>query len=314
MYAICLEASHQRGMGHLFRGLALAQALRARGGATRIYVNEDAAARRVLEAAGFPWAAVPLRDGPTGWIAERVRADGIRVWIDDTFETSLAHAKGVQAAGVRRVTFNDRGEGAELADLHVCAVQLGEASEPRGRKVLAGLEYLVLDPEVARQRRQRTEMRSIVVSMGGSDTYGLTVEVVRALAARGRTATVILGPGFVHERELAEVACGFEIKRHLASLPPEFARHDLAITAGGMTPFEANAAGLPCIVIGAEAWEERAGRMLAELGTCIYAGPRGRIDFSALDCELPVRRMSETALAKVPADGAARVAAEIAAL
>lgn len=314
MYAICVEASHERGMGHLFRGLALARALRERGCKTRIYANEDEGARRVLDVAGFPWSVVPLRETDAQWISQRVRTDRISVWIDDSFETSLAHAQALLAARVRRVTFNDRGPGAELADLHVCAVRLGESSEPRGRRILSGLEYLVLDPQVARHRRRRTELRSIVVSMGGSDTYGLTVDVVRALGARRMTATVILGPGFVHQRELAAVAQGFDVKRHLGSLPPEFARHDLAVTAGGMTPFEANAAGLPCIVIGAESWEERAGRMLAELGGCIYAGPRRGIDFSVLDRNLPVQRMSEAALASVPADGAARVAAEIAAL
>lgn len=314
MYAICVEASHPRGMGHLFRGLALAQALEQRGCVVRIYANEDIGAHRVLESSGLPWAAVPLRADDQRWIAARVRADKVRVWIDDCFETSLAHAQAIQAAGIRRVTFSDRGSGAALADLHICAVQLGEESEPAGRRVLRGLQYLVLDPEVARHRRLRTELRRIVVSMGGSDTYGLTTEVMRALAGRRMPATVVLGPGFVHEAELAAVAQGFEIKRSVGSLPAEFARHDLAITAGGMTPFEANAAGLPCIVVGAEPWEERAGRMLAALGGCIYAGPRDRVDYSVLDSEVPVRRMSEAALAAVPADGAARVAAEIAAL
>ena len=35
----------------------------------------------------------------------------------------------------------------------------------------------------------------------------------------------------------------------------EMSRHDLAVTGGGMTPFEANAAGLPCIVVANETFE-----------------------------------------------------------
>jgi hypothetical protein len=81
-----------------------------------------------------------------------------------------------------------------------------------------------------------------------------------------------------------------------------------------VTPFEANAAGLPCIVVAAEPWEEKAGELLARLGGCRYAGPRGRIDFGVLDEALPLERMSAAALAAVPADGADRVAAELLAL
>ena len=49
MFALCVEASHARGMGHLFRALSLAQALEARGAKVQIYVNEDAAAARALQ-------------------------------------------------------------------------------------------------------------------------------------------------------------------------------------------------------------------------------------------------------------------------
>jgi spore coat polysaccharide biosynthesis predicted glycosyltransferase SpsG len=315
VFAVCIEASHERGMGHLFRGLALAQALEQRGAPTRIYANQDPAAARTLRERGRDWAPVPLRDDRSGWIAERIRADGVRVWISDCFETSLAHARGVTEAGAKFVTFNDRGPGAALADINVCAVSLDEGTAPAGKRVLSGLQYLVLDPEVRRYRRARVSQASMVVSMGGADTYGLTVEIVRALRARGRTATIVVGPGFAHQRELADAAGNrFVVRRGVGSLAQEFSRHDLAVTAGGVTPFEANAAGLPCIVVAAEPWEEKAAELLARLGGCRYAGPRDRIDFDALEEPLPLARMSAAALAAVPADGADRVAAELLAL
>jgi spore coat polysaccharide biosynthesis predicted glycosyltransferase SpsG len=315
VFAICIEGSHTRGLGHLFRGLALLRALESRGAAVRFYANDDPAVARALEERGQPWTRVPLRDAASGWISERVRADGIRTWIADCFETSVAHARAVRDAGARFVTFNDRGPGAAHADLHVCAVPLDEGGAPPGRRVLTGMAYLVLDPVLRTYRRQRTALGSLVVSMGGADTYGLTIEVLRALRARRRQATVVVGPGFAHERELAGLAGeDFLLRRSVASLAEEFARHDLAITAGGVTPFEANAAGLPCVIIAAEPWEERAGRLLAGLGGCRYAGSRHAIDFGALDEALPVERMSAAALAAVPADGADRVAAELLAL
>jgi spore coat polysaccharide biosynthesis predicted glycosyltransferase SpsG len=313
VFALCVEASHARGMGHLFRACALAEALETAGARVVIYVNEDAGAARTLRERGRSWKAVPLQDA--GWEAEQIRADGIHVWVDDRLATTAAHARSVLAAGARLATLNDSGSGAALADLHIAAVPLAEPATPPGRRVLTGLQYLVLDPATARLRRARKGMHSLVVSMGGSDTYGLTVEVARQLRMRKRPATIVIGPGFAHEAELAGVVDGsFTLKRGLRSLPEEFARHDLAITAGGVTPFEANAAGLPCIVIGAESWEECAGMMLAELGGCLYAGPREHIDWSVLDRPLAIAQMSESALAAVPADGAHRVAKELLAL
>lgn len=302
-------------MGHLFRALALAHAMEAQGAVVRFYVNRDESAERALRQCGRAWTTVPLEDSSIGWEAELIRKDGIRVWINDRFETSAEHALKVLAAGAALATFNDRGSGAALAHLHVSAVRLGETERPGGRRVLSGLQYLVVDPEVRSYRRLRRALDSMVVSMGGSDTFGLTVEVVRALHMRSRPATVIIGPAFAHEAALAQLLdARFSVKRSVDSLPAEFARHDLAITAGGVTPFEANAAGLPCIVIGAESWEERAGELLARLGGCRYAGPRRQIDFSVLDELLPLEKMSAAALESVPADGAERVAAELLAL
>jgi spore coat polysaccharide biosynthesis predicted glycosyltransferase SpsG len=313
VFALCVEASHQRGMGHLFRALALSETLEARGAAVRIYVNDDARAAQILKERGKSWRAVPGFDSEEAWEPELIRSDAVRVWVDDRLDTDARHARRVLEAGARLASFDDRGSGAALADLNIVAVP--QDAPLAGRRILSGLQYLVLDPAIASRRRQRRELRSLVVSMGGSDTYGVTVDVVRALRSRDRPATVVLGPAFSHEAELAAVLdTRFTVRRAVPSLADEFAKHDLAITAGGMTPCEANAAGLPCIVIANELWEITLGQLLERCGGCAYAGYRDRIDFSALDRVLPIEAMSRAALASVPADGAARVAAELLAL
>lgn len=312
MFALCVEASHSRGMGHLFRALALASALERREKSVVIYVNRDAGAARVLSQAGREWKQVTLYETHQPWEAELIRGEGVKVWVNDRFETGAEHAKKVKAAGAVLVTFDDSGTGAAFADLHVCALPLGESAHAAGRRVLTGLNYLVLDPAIRSYRRLRSELNSLVVSMGGSDTYGLTLEVLRALQQRELRATLLIGPGFVHDEALRKMAdSNYVVKRSVPSMAEELAKHDLAITAGGMTAFEANAAGLPCIAIAAEPWEEHAARQLAKLGGCRYAGPRGRIDFSVLDERLPVGKMSAQALAMVPADGADTVVDEL---
>jgi len=307
MLALCLEASHARGMGHLFRALALAEALTNQGSKVHFYLNAFAPAEDLLRARGHSFATVTLDDGT--WAAAIIAADGIRTWINDRLDTGAGHAQAVRQAGAHLVSFDDRGDGAALADLNIVAFPASDNEKLPGRRVLAGPQALVLDPAIAAFRRLRTALNSLVVSMGGSDTYGVTVDVARALKQRGMAATVILGPGFAHDEALAAVKHeGLTIKRNVPSLAEEFARHDLAITAGGLTPCEANAAGLPCIVIATETWEARTGQVLGQLGGSLYAGRREAINFQVLDSNLDIEKMSRFALQNVPADGARHVA------
>lgn len=311
--ALCLEASHAQGMGHLFRGLALADALMDQGSKVHFYLNAFAPAEELLRVRGHAFTIVTLDDGD--WPATLIAANGIRTWINDRLDTGAGHARVVRQTGAHLVSFDDRGEGAALADLNIVAFPVSDDEKLPGRRALAGPQALVLDPAIAGLRRPRTALSSLVVSMGGSDTYGVTVQVAQALKQRGKDATVILGPGFAHDRELAAVGHGgLIIKRNVPSLAEEFLRHDLAITAGGLTPCEANAAGLPCIVIATETWEARTGQVLEQLGGSLFAGARDDIDFSILDRPLAIAAMSAAAMRGVPYDGAQTVAREILAL
>ncbi len=310
MFALCIEASHARGMGHLFRALALAEAVTNRGREVRFYINDFAPATALLRARNCSFETVPLQAGD--WEPDIIRRDGITTWINDRLDTNAAHAVRVQNADAHLVTFDDRGRGADQADLNIVAFPASDCERLPGKRILTGLDYLVLDPAIARLRRPRERLESLVVSMGGSDTYGITLEVMRALKSRAMAATIILGPGFAHEPGLAAIMdANFKLKRNVPSLAEEFALHDLAITAGGITPCEANAAGLPCIVIATEPWESRTGEILASLGGSLFAGPRDRIDFSIFARLPDIATMSRAALAHVPANGAARVTQEI---
>jgi spore coat polysaccharide biosynthesis predicted glycosyltransferase SpsG len=313
MLALCLEASHTRGMGHLFRGLALAEALESRGGRVHFALNAFAPAQALLRERGRAFTTVDL--AASGWEADIIRSHGIATWINDRLDTDAAHAAAVRQAGAHLVTFDDRGPGAALADLNVVAFPASEDERLDGKRVVSGPRALVLDPAIAAYRRPRTVLNSLVVSMGGSDTYGVTVDVVRALKQRSLGATVVLGPSFAHDEALAAVAHdGLTVKRNVPSLAEEFSHHDLAITAGGLTPCEANAAGLPCIIIATESWEARTGQMLESLGGSRFAGSRDRIDFGMLDRTLPIAAMSAAAMRAVSCDGAQTIAKDILAL
>lgn len=312
MFGICIEASHQRGMGHLFRVLNLCEGLSERGLPFHIFINKNDASQKILAQRNLPFETVSLDFIRQDWQKKLIHQHGIKAWVDDRQNTDINHAKQVKECDIALVTFDDRGSGACLADLNIAALAFDETEILEGNKVLKGPCYLPLNPEIARYKHLRNEQSRIVVSMGGSDTYGVTVKVVRLLKAMGRGATVIVGPAFQHEHELNSVIDGsFQLKRALPSLMEEFSHYDLAITGGGITPFEANAAGLPCVVIANEDFEILVGQGLEKLGGTLFAGHYSQIDVSLLSKDLPIKKMSQLGMEQIDLNGTSRILDEI---
>jgi len=305
--ALCIEASHARGMGHLYRSLVLAQALAAAGQDCLFLVNDDPVACRILSQKGHRFESVPLHANEA-WEARIAASQQIDLWINDRHVTDAAHAARVKALGIPLVTFDDRGPGSADADLHIAAMIVDPQEPVAGRRILRGFDYLVLNPEISRFRRLRTGPGSTLVTLGGADTYGATVKVVKALAAAGRPATVVVGPAFRYHEELANAATpDFVIKDTVPSLIEEFSHHALAITGGGVTPLEACASGLPCIVVANEDFEGPIGRALDRLGAARFAGHHTALDVDLLSSALPIGDMSRDCLAAVPLRGVDRV-------
>jgi spore coat polysaccharide biosynthesis predicted glycosyltransferase SpsG len=307
--AICIESSHARGLGHLFRALNLADALGQRGHAVCFIMNDDAVSAGILKARGRTPLTVDLADTTSGWEAALAAEHDFSMWVDDRLDTAHEHAAQVKAIGLPLVTFDDLGGGAALADLHVAALAF-DGAPLAGKRLLTGVDYLVLNPEIAHYQRLRHALGSLLVTLGGSDTYGATVKVVAALAKKGLGATVVVGPGFAHRPALdAALTDAFTVLVSVPSMIEEMSRHDLAITGGGITPFEANAAGLPCMVVANEEFEVPVGMALERLGGAVFAGHHSAFDLSALDGPLPIERMSQAGMRHVGLGGAAKVVA-----
>jgi len=311
MIALCIEASHSRGLGHLFRAVNLGRFLRSVGEPFVIVALADRAACDILTQHALPFETV-APDPATPWEAELIERYRITTWVNDRLDTDRPHAERVKGCGLTLATFDDRGTGAELADLHFAPLAVEGGELLRGGRVLTGPEYLVLNPEIDRYKRVRTGIASILVTLGGSDTYGVTPKVVRLLKEMDLAATVITGPSFAHQAELAAVIDSrFTLKSGVESLVAEFARHDLAITGGGVTPFEAGASGLPSVVIANEPHEMEIGRYLQKAGTSLFAGHHAGLAGLALPAAGELEGMSRRGMALFSTAGAANVYREL---
>ncbi|MGO7870431.1 PseG/SpsG family protein [Rhizobium leguminosarum] len=313
MFVFCIESSHARGMGHLFRSLTLATELRSRGHPVLFLANDHPNSLRIIRERGFDVALHDLAS-VTGWENGFIEPDASSsVWINDRLNTQRSHSEAIKRLGAKLVTFDDRGDGAELADMNIGALLFEKTEGLKGKDVRLGVEYMILNPEIATYRRIREKLASILVTLGGADTYGVTVRVAKWLSSKPFPVTIVTGPSFQHMAELEEVVATaapgrFKLLNQVPSLAAEMHGHDLAITGGGVTPFEACAAGLPCVVIANEPFEIPVGRALEELGAAFFAGHHSAFDLGILEKPIPIRTMSETAMAKVDLGGVGRVA------
>lgn len=302
MIAICIESSPQRGMGHFYRAINIFEYFGKMGDESMIIINSDKASEQILKERGIPFAIADYTDTESNWEKEFISRYQINVWILDKFQTKAELAMHVKKTGIILAAIDDSGDGAELVDLHFCSMLFRDL---KGKNVYVGKDYLILNPDIAKYRRKREHLQKILVTMGGSDTYGVTVEVVKLLKKYGYNADIVIGPNFQFKSLLdKEITSQFTVYETVPSLIAKFYEYDLAITGGGVTCFEANASGLPCIIIANEKHEIDIAEYITKFQGAKFAGYYKEIDENILDISrLDVREMSCAALQAIPLNG-----------
>ena len=306
MYALCIESSHRRGMGHFFRMLNVTKYLQQMKENYIVLLNNDTQSVSMLEQRRIPYEIVDYADVVSNWESEIIKKHQVDVWFLDKFSTSKELVEHVKEQKVIVAGIDDCGPGAAGIDIHFCSMLFQDL---KGEKIYCGKDYLILNSDIEQYRRVRQKLNKIVVTLGGSDTYGVTVKVVEILKELQLSADIIVGPHFKHMELLKEYANeNFKILSNVPSLIKCFQDYDLAITGGGVTCFEANASGLPCIIVANEIHEIAIGKYLSKYGGARFAGYYK--DISSKDFDLSninIEEMSRAALQAIPLDGMDRI-------
>ncbi|HSA05554.1 MAG TPA: hypothetical protein P5556_00085 [Candidatus Gastranaerophilales bacterium] len=312
MFGICLEASHQKGLGHLYRALNLTEFLNSVNKEYVVFINNDKTAVSILKEKSVNFEIVKLVDFESDWETELIKKYRLKTWINDRLDTDIRHSQNIVKNGIKLIAFDDAGSGAELADINFAGLPCIFNRDLKGKKVCKGIQYLVLNKKIDFFKRERNNIDNILVTLGGSDTYGVTLKVVNILKELNKKACVITGPSFQHKNELKElINDDFAILDTVPSLIEEFYKYDLAITGGGVTPFEANACGLPCIIVANELFETENGKYLDNLGSSIFAGYHENINTEIFTKELDIEKMSKIGLENIKTDGFENIYMEI---
>lgn len=302
MFAVCIESSHKRGMGHFYRALNILEYLQKVKENAILVINRDTVSIQILDEKKILYEVVDYEDITSNWEKDIVQKYQVDVWLLDKFETKRELAVHVKDADIVLAAIDDCGLGAELVDLHFCSMLFHNV---KGKNIYFGKEYMVLNPQIQDYKRHRTEINRILITMGGSDTYGVTVKVVKLLKKSGYCADIVIGPGFQHKSMLEkEITSDFVVYEAVPSLISKFYEYDLAITGGGVTCFEANASGLPCIIIANELHEIDNAKYLEKFHGVKFAGYYKNVSEKDIDiANIDIDKMSRAALQSISLNG-----------
>jgi spore coat polysaccharide biosynthesis predicted glycosyltransferase SpsG len=261
---IRVDGSHQVGMGHVYRMVNLAETLTEAGVESLTFCGRaDEQVGTWLQKRKFKVEILPYDGEVIAQLAACLRACGANLLINDILDTDIEYMAAVRSVDCAIVNFDDGGPGRHLADCRINALPSKILPQEQGNHIYQGPDYLLLggefSPTTARRIRGES-LTSLLITLGGSDTYGNTLAVVAALQSLESLppAHIITGPAFRHHDELHTLLAGdkrFAVHASVPSMAECMQQHDLAILGGGIMLFEAATCALPTLSIASEDFE-----------------------------------------------------------
>jgi UDP-2,4-diacetamido-2,4,6-trideoxy-beta-L-altropyranose hydrolase len=348
-----VDASIEIGTGHVMRCLTLADAMvgegyqctfvgRAHPGHLSDLIRERGHETRVLPAGSLQ---VPSDSATryTSWLGTDWETDAQQVlelaghpdWlIVDHYSIDARWERKVGPVCGHVLVIDDLADRSHEADMLLDQNFGRDARDyadrvPERCRVFTGSSYALLRPEFARlrnaslNRRDRPELKRILVSLGGVDVHNATGQVLNALrdcpTMHSAVVDVIMGrhsPCLEQVRQLAEsLPYRTRVLVDVSNMGDLMVKSDLAIGAAGSTSWERCALGLPSVLVVAAENQRSIASALGAAGAAIVA------DLDELASTLQglvggnfeerLSRMSQIASELVDGKGTARVVAEL---
>lgn len=326
------DANAMTGIGHLVRGVALAQAWRRVGGHAKILTRSAVP----LTVIGGGELEHEVLSGPLASEVDRIVSIArgtATVWIAcDGYGFDIGYVRTLRDRGLRVVQVDDdlhapRYEPDILLDQNLCAIDRGYRVAPWTRTLFGPRYALVREGFLADHEARRAARLTVLVILGGTDPKRQSARIVRAIRPRLPVSIrmdVVLGPdasaGLVAEvsRAADEVTGHAPVVLHRQPDVPALMRSaDIAIAASGSTSWELCALGVPMILLSVAEHQVGIGRSLADACAAVYVGRHDEVSDDSIraaflkvagDPELRAR-MRHAARRLVDGQGGARVVA-----
>jgi spore coat polysaccharide biosynthesis predicted glycosyltransferase SpsG/CMP-N-acetylneuraminic acid synthetase len=274
------DGGAQLGMGHVFRSLAIADALRERAHADVAFLMRADLPDgiRTVERHGYEVLRI---GGAPGDVLDQVRGFAPSILVNDLRTLPADYLRALSHLGTTTVNLVDTPGDLETTETYeqlIVSVMKDDRETPDG--FYAGPEYAILREQFrGRTKQVRERARQVLLSFGGSDPQGLTLLAARALLPLPADVELlaVTGPAFAFHRELEEtlraapgrVRVVREAIGHIAELMLEA---DVMVGSGGMSVYEIAALGTPGVILAQNAREDERMREFARHGTVAYLG------------------------------------------
>lgn len=276
-----VDGSKVMGMGHVYRSLAIAEALRegSRAEISFLMSADHSEGIATISKSGYPVRV--FRAGGLDSILDSIRDFAPSVVINDLPLVEETYLRSLGRLGTVTINLVDTLDDLERVSRDaqfVISVMNEDRETPEG--FYGGPAFAILRRHFqGRTRAFREKPAKILLSFGGADPQALTVKVARALAPLARDVEIlsVAGPAFPHAAvfEALQRTIGADlpiVKGVEVQIADLMLDADLVLCSGGMSVYEIAALGTPGVVLAQNAREDRRMREFSRFGTIEYLG------------------------------------------
>lgn len=264
------DGNSKIGMGHIFRTLNLASVL-IKNNYDILFLTVNTSVKSLIKKKGFECKLFPLKTLDQKKFLTNINSNILI--LDKKSESTLIINQYKKISKVF-FTIDYIGKNKNLIPLGVNILYPKSGS----MKNFSGLEYAILNNNFKQSKKIKKSVNSIIILQGGADTDCFIPKIITALdeSPHPFQITAIIGPSFrcYNELKIAEKNCtrSLVILKNISNMYFEMLKHDMAITAGGMTLLELARCGIPCLVLGSEKQEEETAIFMQKYGFGLNLG------------------------------------------
>jgi UDP-2,4-diacetamido-2,4,6-trideoxy-beta-L-altropyranose hydrolase len=303
------------GFGHLRRTIVLAQELSNCANPIFIVDPKDVWTREAAQNQGWRtalfeqaeiWSHLPI---PAAILADTRDPSGMEALIAEASKRDIPC-----------ISIQDLGLNPLPADVVIDgSISPSIADRRRNKKEsYTGTSYMVLETSYCFLHRQakriREKLQSIVINLGGGDSRRFFPTILEGIMLHGGTLDVIGIPGFTSWGQVDLSKRDWRPMRFRwasihDSIPKLLYRADLAITAGGLSAFEALCVGTPIMALSYDEFQQHTVSTLTKAKSCVDLGrsdllkPRYVADLLQVMDENPQERKNLSIRGKKIVDG-----------
>ena len=256
---IRVDGNKELGLGHIMRCLTLADELEKCD--VLFFVRDNTDIRKLLKGRTVMYISPEYNyQRELNVITDEIKNKQIDALVVDFLVYPPGYLKGLKHMGLKLITFNELELTSDYSDIIInCNTFKGfsKYSAVNMDNKCFGPSYVILRNNIIKlePRSPSKKVKTILISMGGSDPNGITLKAIRALEKLSEDIQIIVhvGPAFKYRDTLLKLLDKSSLDSSMEENVPELAelmvKADIAIASAGNTMYELCYLGVPSIII-----------------------------------------------------------------